>query len=422
MPHKSHIHITRRHLPDAHLAKELVFPEIIGVAIDTFRMYKVRFALTALGIVIGTASLILVTTIALTGKQYVLNQIQGIGANMIYAFHEGGTTANPAAAQDNLTYADMQAVQEQMPNVVSVSPMVQLHSRIPIGSGREQDVLILGVGPQYQRIRNLQVLAGRFFDQLDTQSRSKVAELTQHLAERMFGSQQAAIGQTIKISGLPFTIIGTFKERVETFGQSELATDTIAIPYTVSRYFVSSDAIDQIFFSVADPDQVPIATQRIKEILQARHRKEAAYRVENLAQLLTVANKTANALTVVLLLVAMVTLVVGGVGIMNIMLATVTTRIREIGIRKAIGATAGEIRVQFLSEAVLISLVGGIIGTILGLALPWSVRFLTNYRIPISGLSAIIALLVSMLVGVIFGTVPATRAANLDPIESLRYE
>ncbi len=420
--HKSHFHIPHPHLPDAHLAKELVFPEIIGVAIDTFRMYKVRFALTALGIVIGTASLILVTTIALTGKQYVLNQIQGIGANMIYAFHEGGTNANPVAAQDNLTYADMEAVQQQVPGVISVSPMVQLHSRIPIGSGREQDVLILGVGPQYQRIRNLQVLAGRFFDELDTQSRSKVAELTQHLAERMFGSPQAAIGQTIKISGLPFTIIGTFKERVETFGQSELATDTIAIPYTVSRYFVSSDAVDQIFFSVADPDQVPIATQRIKEILQARHRKEAAYRVENLAQLLTVANKTANALTTVLLLVATVTLVVGGVGIMNIMLATVTTRIREIGIRKAIGATAGEIRVQFLSEAVLISLVGGVIGTILGLALPFSVRFFTNYRIPISGLSAIIAIVVATLVGVIFGTVPAARAANLDPIESLRYE
>jgi putative ABC transport system permease protein len=135
-----------------------------------------------------------------------------------------------------------------------------------------------------------------------------------------------------------------------------------------------------------------------------------------------VADRTADALTVVLLLIATVTLIVSGVGIMNIMLATVTSRTREIGIRKAIGATKWEIKLQFLAEAVLISLVGGVIGTVIGLALPLSVRFLTNFRIPISGLSAIIAIAVSSLVGIIFGTVPATRAAQLDPIESLRYE
>jgi len=404
-----------------HPHKNLVLSEIVGVALDTFRLNKIRFALTALGMVIGTASLILVVTVGLTGKQYVLNQIQGIGANMIYAFHEGQGAVNPIA-QDSLTVADMHAVEQQVVGVVAVSPMVQLHARIPAGNGRERDVLILGVDPQYENIRNLDVLAGRFFDQVDSQSHSKVATLTQHLAQHMFGSQDAAIGQTIKIMGLPFTVIGTFKERVETFGQSELAGDTIAIPYTVSRYFLPNDALDQIFFSMADLNEVPAATQQIKAVLQSRHRSESVYRVENLAQLITVANKTANALTLVLLLISTVTLLVGGVGIMNIMLATVTSRTHEIGIRKAVGATAADIRLQFLSEAVLISIAGGVIGSLVGLALPFSVRFLTDYRIPISGLSAVIGIFVSSLVGIIFGTVPATRAAQLDPIESLRHE
>jgi len=146
------------------------------------------------------------------------------------------------------------------------------------------------------------------------------------------------------------------------------------------------------------------------------------YNVQNLTQLLTVAERTANALTAVLMLVAFVTLLVSGIGIMNIMLATVTSRIREIGIRKAIGATNRNIRFQFLAEAILISLTGGIVGIVVGLAIPYSVRFLTDYRIPISGLSAIIAIVVSSIVGIVFGTVPATRASQLDPVESLRYE
>jgi putative ABC transport system permease protein len=408
------------HLP--HPSQGLVMPEILGVAIDTFRLNKVRFALTALGIVIGTASLILVVTVALTGKQYVLRQIQGIGANMIYAFYEGETTANPASAQDALTVGDMRAVQQQVHGMIAASPMVQLHMRIPTGAGREQDVMLLGVSPPYATVRNLAVLAGRFFDDQDTLSRTKVAELTQHLAIKMFGSEQAAIGQTVKISALPFTVVGVFKERVETFGQSEVALDTIVIPYTVSRYFVDSDAVEQIFFSMASPEEVPGATQRIKALLESRHRQQAVYRVENLAQLMVVANKTANALTVVLLLVSTITLLVGGVGIMNIMLATVTARTREIGIRKAMGATSQDIRMQFLLEALLISLAGGFIGTLVGLALPFSVRVFTQYRLPISGLSAIIAMLVSSLVGVVFGTVPAVRAAELDPIDSLRHE
>jgi putative ABC transport system permease protein len=167
---------------------------------------------------------------------------------------------------------------------------------------------------------------------------------------------------------------------------------------------------------------VSSATDHIKRVIQSRHRAESVYNITNLTELVAVAEKTANALTVVLLAVATIVLLVSGIGIMNIMLATVSARIREIGIRKALGATNREIRFQFLSEAVLISVGGGLIGVVIGLAIPYSVRFLTEYRIPISGLSAIVAIVVSSLVGILFGTVPATRASKLDPVESLRYE
>jgi putative ABC transport system permease protein len=246
--------------------------------------------------------------------------------------------------------------------------------------------------------------------------------LTDKLAVELYGSVDAAIGQVIKLSGLPFTIIGTFKEGVDTFGQSEVQDYTMVIPFTVSRYFTPDASVKQIFFTVASPDDVIPATAQVERVIRSRHRPESVYTVSNLTQLLSVWDKIANALTVGLLLIAAVTLLVSGIGIMNIMLATVSSRIREIGIRKAIGATNREIRFQFLAEAVSISLIGGILGIVIGLAIPFSVRFFTEYRIPISGLSAIIAIVVSSLVGVIFGTLPATRAAQLDPVESLRYE
>lgn len=402
----------------------MVFSEIVAIALDSFQTSKVRFILTAIGMVIGTASLILVVTIGLTGKQYVMNQIQSIGANLIYAYYEGGSNASVSLGSggDYLTVEDMKAVQQQVPGIQAASPMLELHDRISVGNGKERDILVLGVSSQYETVRNLQVLAGRFFDDDDAMSRAKVAVVTMQFAQTVYGNVSSAVGKEIKISGLPFVIIGTFRERIDTLGQSEISGDTILIPYTVGRYFTGNDAVKQLFFSTADAGDVPRATQLIQQVIQSRHRPQSVYRVENLTGFLVVAARTANALTLVLLAVALMVLLVSGVGIMNIMLANVRTRIREIGIRKAIGATRREILLQFLTEAVLISLAGGIVGTIIGLAVPFSVRFLTEYRIPISGLSAIIALAVAILVGVIFGTVPATRAAQLDPVEALHYE
>ncbi|MCU1306651.1 MAG: efflux pump, inner rane subunit [Acidobacteriaceae bacterium] len=397
------------------------FGEIASLAIDSFRSAKVRFMLTALGMVIGTASLILVVTIGMTGKQYIMNQIQAIGANMIYAYYEGGGNAAVSTVQqDLLTVDDMRAVRQQVPGIQAASPMLEIHDRISIGGGKERDILVLGVDPDYKLVRNLLIVNGRFFDEQDSQARNKVALVTPSFAKKAFGGN--AIGQTVKVKDLSFVVIGVFRERVETFGQSEIAEDTILIPYSVGRYFTSTDAVTQLFFSVAAAGNVSDATEQVRRVLQSRHRPESSYKVENLTQLIAVAGKTANALTVVLFLISLVTLIVSGVGIMNIMLANVRSRIREIGIRKAVGATNREIRLQFLTEAVFISLSGGFVGTLIGLAIPFSVRFFTDYRIPISGLSAIIAILVASLVGIIFGTVPAARAAEMDPVTSLHYE
>ena len=387
------------------------FSEILNFAYDAFCSNKLQFTLTALAMAVGTASVILVATIGLTGKQYMLRQLQSIGTNMIYADYQGG------AQRIDSTPDPM------VPSVVAASPTVALGDRISIGGGKQSDILVLGVDPAYLRVRNLKVLAGRFFDSEDSAGRNKVGVITDKLAQKLYGSIPIAVGQIIKLSGgLPFTIIGVFKESVDTFGQSEIQDDTMLIPYLVSRFFTPTAAVYQIYFSAASPQDVIPATAAIKRVLQSRHRPESVYSVQNLTQFLTVAGRIADAMTLVLMLVAFVTLLVSGIGIMNIMLATVTSRIREIGIRKAIGATNRAIRFQFLAEAILISLTGGVAGIVAGLAIPFSIRFLTDFRMPVSGLSAIIAIVVSSIVGIIFGTVPATRASQLDPVESLRYE
>ena len=400
---------------------KLVFGEILSFAYDTFCSNKVRFLLTSLGMMIGTASLILVVTIGMTGKEYVLNQIQAIGANEVYVEYEGGADRIIATTPDPLTVSDLRAVEEQVPGIVHASPVVPLDDRVSV-NGKEKEIRLLGVFPEYRWVRNLVIVTGRFFDEQDAQVRNKVGVITVKLAEDLYGSPDAAIGQVLKFSGLPFTVIGTFKESVETFGQTEVQSNTMVISYSVSRLFTNTPTVKLIYFSVTDQSLVPQATEQIKRVLQSRHRPESVYSVQNLSQLLVVAERTANALTMVLLAVSLVVLLVSGIGIMNIMLATVSARIREIGIRKAIGATNREIQFQFLSEAILISLFGGIVGIIVGLALPFSVRFVSDYRLPISGWSAIVALVVSSAVGILFGTVPASRAAQLDPVESLRYE
>ena len=402
----------------------IAFRETINLAIDSFKASKARFLLTMLGMVIGSASIVLVVTVGLTGKQYALEQISGIGPNMIEMQFVGGTQAGPdnVPVPDSMTREDMAAVIDQVPGVVASSPMLEFHDRIAIGSGTSKDTMLLGVSPQYKQVRNLKILAGRFFDDQDSAAHTKVADIVLPFAVELYGSADAAVGHTISISGIPFTIIGVFKEGTETFGQSEISDQTMLIPYPVARYFQGTDNLKQIFFTVATSSDVEPSAKRITSIIQSRHRPSSVYHAQTLTEVLSVMGKIANALTVVLLVAAFITLVVSGVGIMNSMLANVQSRLREIGIRKALGATSKEIRLQFLTEAVFLSLSGGICGTLLGMAIPLSINLLTGVTIPTTWWSALVALLTSVIVGVIFGTLPANRAASLDPVETLKYE
>lgn len=218
--------------------------EMVRFAYNTFLTDKVRFSLTALGMAVGTASLILVVTIVMTGKQYVFDQIQGIGLNMIVIEYQGGEKGT-----DFLTIDDMHAALKQVPGIADASPVVPISVTIPIGFGKERDLQVLGVFPEYIAVRNLVVLSGRFFDAQDQQARNKVGVITQQLAEQLYGSVDQAVGKVVKLSGLPITIIGAFRERVRTFGRSEVTNNTMVIPYTVIGYFTESPVVRQIYFS-----------------------------------------------------------------------------------------------------------------------------------------------------------------------------
>jgi putative ABC transport system permease protein len=404
--------------------RTILFSETLKLAIDSFRASKMRFALTALGMVMGTASVILVITIGLTGKEFILQELQKIETNAIELEYSGGgaTAAERVLYNDSLTRDDEKAVRAQLPGVEYSSPIIQMHDRINFGGGVTKDTLVLGVSPQYQQIRNLLVPFGRFFDDEDDAAHIECAVVSEDFARDRFGSDSAAIGGTFEISRIPFQIIGVFKEAVTDFGNSEIEDQTVLIPQSVARYFTGSENVQQIYFSMRNMGEVPDSAREIVRIVHARHRADSVYKTQTLTEYLSVASSIMTAVTLLLVAVSFVTLAVGGVGIMNIMLAGVRARVREIGIRKALGATSREIRLQFLTEAIIISLTGGVAGTIVGLALPISARVFTDFAIPITPWAVVIALSSAMIVGVIFGTVPATRAAQLNPVEALKYE
>ena len=400
----------------------MFFGEALRFSLQALRANPFRSLLTGLGMAIGTASVILVVTISLTSRDYILEQVEGIGSNIIYGYYVSAGPDSPAADADYVKMADVDAIRSDLaPEIVAATGVMTGFDQIQV-AGKTQDIKVIGTDDSYASVRNIAISDGRFLDAGDVALRQKVALLTDALAKRMFGSGAAALDQTIKLYGLQFTVIGVFHEKVETFGQSELERDTILIPITVLRYFTPLERIDPLYVQVRSPQEVERVAQRVREILAARHRAGAQYRVETLTAILNAAKNISLILSLVLVLVSAIALVISGIGIMNIMLVTVTERTREIGVRLAVGATPREIQLQFLTEAIMVSLSGGLIGILVGVAIPWSVGLFADIRIPISAVAIAVAFGVSCVVGLIFGMLPANRAAHLNPTEALRYE
>jgi putative ABC transport system permease protein len=395
--------------------------EALKFSAQALRANPVRSFLTGLGMVIGTASVILVVTISLTSREYILDQVQAVGSNIIFAYYAnaGGSSVSEA---DYVKMADVQAIRQNLTSdILAATGVMSNFDRILI-AGKEQDVKVIGTDQDYQPVRNILISSGRFLDETDLTMRSRVALLTDQLAARMFGGRAAALSQTVKLYGLEFTVIGTFREKVETFGQSEVESDTILIPITVLRYFTPVERIDPLYVQARSTQEVDRVATRVRDILEARHRPGARYRVDTMTAILTAAKNISLILSLVLVLVSAITLVISGIGIMNIMLVTVTERTREIGVRLAVGAARREILLQFLVEAVMVSLSGGLIGILVGVAIPLSAQLFADIRVPISWIAIAVAFGVSCLVGLVFGMLPANRAAHLQPTEALRYE
>jgi putative ABC transport system permease protein len=397
--------------------------EAINFSFEALQANRLRTFLTALGLIIGNASVILVVTVSLASKNLILDQIRGIGSNLVYASLESSGENTASVQADYVKVADVQAIRQSLGSAITAATaVIQSHTQVVV-TGKVRDVGLVGVDQYYRPVRNLVIRTGRAFDESDVTLREHVAMMTDKLAIRMFGSLEAAIGQVVKINQLQFTVAGTFREKTSTFGQGEISDETILIPISVIEDFVSIERVDPVYMTVRNAADVGTVTDEVRHVLERRHRLGAKYNVQNLSAILDTANSIANVLTVVLVIVSAIALLISGIGIMNIMLVTVTERTREIGLRMAVGASRKEVLLQFLIESVLISLIGGSIGIVIGLSLPLGVRLLTNQvHVPISPLSVLVAFAVSFTVGVGFGLLPARRASQLNPTEALRYE
>ena len=395
--------------------------ETLSVAVDALRANKVRAVLTSIGVIIGSASIVLVVTVALTSRKYVISQIEAVGSNLVWA-EMVRTPDKVQPLSHRLTLADMAVLKETVPGVVTVAGIVDMPMTVVV-EGRTRPVALIGVTDGYQQIRRLLVLRGRYFDEGDMEAHSKVCLITQDLALRVFGVDNP-IGQSIRMGELTFTVIGVFRERVATFGLTELQKESVLIPQPLMKYYTGQDVLNVLYAQAISPEDVNNLARQMTRLLKSRHPVEAEYDVQTLTAIVGAARAISEALTVVLLVIACIALLISGIGIMNIMLVTVRERTREIGIRKAIGAPRTDIMGQFLIEAFLISGGGAVIGVLIGIAIPVGVQQLLpgNLRVPISGTSVIVAFMVSCVTGLFFGWLPANQAAKLDPVESLRYE
>ncbi len=395
--------------------------ETLSVSIDALRANKLRAMLTSLGVIIGSASIVLVVTVALTSRKFVISQIEAVGSNLLWA-ELVRASDKPEPLNYEISLADMQAAKDEIGEVAEVAGVRELPMEVVEG-GIAKPVNLIGVTEGYQAIRRLVILRGRYFDDLDMEERSKVCLLSEKLSKSVF-SGESPVGKTMRMGELTFTVIGLFRERVTTYGQTEIHDNSVIIPFTLMKYYTGVDVLRTLYIQAAKPEEVLLVQRRLALLLSSRHPVGAEYQVSTLTAILNAAQNISLALTIVLIVIAFIALLISGIGIMNIMLVTVTERTREIGIRKAVGAARREIMYQFLTEAFLISGGGAVLGILIGLLLPVIVQaFLPgNLRAPVSPLSVVLAFVVSCSTGLFFGYLPANQAAKLQPIESLRYE
>ncbi len=390
---------------------------------------KVRSGLTMLGIIIGISSVIAMVAIGQGAQNSVQSSIQSIGANLVMVMPGaersfGGAASAGRGTALTLTVADADAIASQVSNVAAVSRDVTSRKQVT-AKGTNTNTSIIGTEPSYQTVRNVEVDEGNFISDVNVASAAKVAVLGPTARDDLFGVGGEGVGQIIRISGVEFTVIGVTKSK----GGSGFnnVDDAIYIPYTsAQRYISGNQYLSEIDVTAASAATSAQVQADITTLLLARHHitnaAQADFNTLNEADIIATASSVTNTFTLLLGAVAGISLVVGGIGIMNMMLTTVTERTREIGLRKAIGAKAHDINLQFLSEAVALTFLGGLIGVALGWSISFGVTYFGILQSSVSVSSIILAFGVSALIGIVFGYYPAKRAASLNPIDALRYE
>ena len=396
------------------------------IALRALRRNKMRSTLTALGIIIGVASVVAMVAVGNGAQARITKQVSSLGQNLLTVFagskKTGGVQSGLGSAS-TITLADAEAIAREVPDAAAVSPEVSTTAQA-IANGRNWSTSVVGESQDYLKIRSWKMAAGSMFDERDVRGSAKVAVIGSKTANELFGPLNP-IGQSVRIKNIPFTIIGLLESKGAGMGGMN-RDDRIIIPYTTAMKRITGDKyLRSVNVQIASADRMEIAQQQITALLRQRHRISNGnddFNIFNQKEIADTVNSISTVITLLLGSVAGISLVVGGIGIMNIMLVSVTERTREIGIRIAVGAQPGDIRLQFLIEAVTLSLFGGLIGVLAGVGASRLVAIVADFNAIVSIGSILMAFGVSSVIGIFFGFYPAHKAAALNPIEALRYE